>query len=188
MSSLLCEFPCILHTSILEMFVIFLSSATFNHYRLFILVLLIGTSHGVVAVREIGLRHSNTPTHLNFFHSALRGRHRFLWCANDPVVCLDRKKNPWGRSTCCFQQLCKDTMSDANHCGACGRVCGHGLVCCDGKCVDTQNDPHNCGSCFQECPGQNGCSYAMCDYGGWLISTYQKKKKKWWVIDFFSSP
>ena len=171
MSSLLCEFPCILHTSILEMFVVFLSSATFNHYRLFILVLLIGTSHGVVAVREIGLRHSNTPTHLNFFHSALRGRHRFLWCANDPVVCLDPKKNPWGRSTCCFQQLCKDTMSDANHCGACGRVCGHGLVCCDGKCVDTQNDPHNCGSCFQECPGQNGCSYAMCDYGGWLIST-----------------
>lgn len=146
-----------------------LSSARFNHF-LFVIVLLIGTSQGVVAACKIGMWQSKAPTHLSFFCSGLCGRHRFLWCANDPVVCLDRKKNPWGGSTCCFQQFCKDTLSDVNHCGACGRVCGHGLVCCDGKCVDIQNDPHNCGSCFQECPGQNGCSYAMCEYSGWLIS------------------
>ncbi|XWS08586.1 hypothetical protein CRYUN_Cryun40dG0015000 [Craigia yunnanensis] len=133
---------------------------------LFIILVLIETSHGVAAGRELSLRESDAPTHLNFFRAALRGRRRVLSCARDVNICLDREKNPWGGSTCCFQQFCRDTLRDSNNCGACGRTCAYGLVCCDGKCVDIQNDPHNCGSCFEECPGQNRCSFAMCDYGG----------------------
>lgn len=106
-------------------------------------------------------------THLNFFRAPLmRGRRRVLSCASDANICLDREKNPWGGTTCCFQQFCRDTHRDPNNCGACGRACAYGLVCCDGKCVDVQNDPRNCGSCFEVCPGQSRCSFAMCDYGG----------------------
>ncbi|KAA8527446.1 hypothetical protein F0562_034839 [Nyssa sinensis] len=132
----------------------------------FILILLIGTSWGLAASSQTSIQDSDTPAHLNFFRSALQGRQRVLSCANDPTVCLDREKNPWGGSTCCFQKFCRDTMSDPNNCGACGQVCGYGFVCCDGKCVDIQNDPGHCGACFEECPGQERCSYAMCDYGG----------------------
>ncbi|XP_059630172.1 stigma-specific STIG1-like protein 4 [Cornus florida] len=122
-------------------------------------------SHGLAAAQK-GVQDSGNPTHFNFFRSALRGRQRVLWCANDPTVCLDREKNPWGGSTCCYQRFCKDTMSDPNHCGACGKTCAYGFVCCNGNCVDIQNDARNCGACFEECPGQSRCFYAMCDYGG----------------------
>ncbi|GFZ13990.1 hypothetical protein Acr_24g0001800 [Actinidia rufa] len=129
-----------------------------NSYRCWpvIVILLVGTSHGL----------SHNPTHINFFRSALRGRQRTLWCAHDPSACLDREKNPWGGTTCCFQKFCKDTASDKDHCGACGHACAFGLVCCDGNCVDVQNDPQHCGGCFEECHGENKCSFAMCDYGG----------------------
>ncbi|XVE82156.1 hypothetical protein DITRI_Ditri15bG0124100 [Diplodiscus trichospermus] len=128
-----------------------------------ILVLIEASDHGVAARRE---RQSDAATHLNFFRAALRGRQRVLSCARDANICLDREKNPWGGSTCCFQRFCRDILRDSNNCGACGRACGYGLVCCDGKCVDVQNDPHNCGSCFEECPAQHRCFFAMCDYGG----------------------
>ncbi|XAR57074.1 hypothetical protein NMG60_11025090 [Bertholletia excelsa] len=129
----------------------------------FIIFLLVGTFHGLsVAV----MQNSNPSSHLNFFRSASIGRQRILSCANNPGMCLDHEKNPWGGTTCCFQMFCKDIMSDSNHCGACGHVCGYGLVCCDGKCVDIQNNPQHCGACFEECPSKNKCSYAMCDYGG----------------------
>ncbi|KAJ9154513.1 hypothetical protein P3X46_027836 [Hevea brasiliensis] len=140
-------------------------SVTYHFWPL-ILVLLIGTSHGVFAVRRLGMQESDAPTHLNFFLYKLQGRQRVLSCANDPSVCLDREKNPWGGTTCCFQQLCKDTLKDPNNCGLCGQTCAYGFACCNGRCVDIQNDPHHCGSCFEECPGQGRCSFAMCDYGG----------------------
>lgn len=138
----------------------------------FFLFLLIETSYGVsiASARQMGLQNSeDAPTHLNFFRAALRGRQRVLSCANDPNVCSDREKNPWGGDTCCFRRFCKDTLKDSDNCGGCGKACGYGLVCCDGKCVDVQNDPRHCGSCFEECPGKNTCAYAMCDYGGWLM-------------------
>ncbi|EOY06539.1 Stigma-specific Stig1 family protein, partial [Theobroma cacao] len=137
-----------------------------SHFRyavknclLFITLVLIETSDdGFAAGRELSLQDSDdASTHLNFFRAASRGRQRVLSCARDAKICLDREKNPWGGSTCCFQQFCRDTLRDSNNCGACGacgQACAYGLVCCDGKCVDVQNDPHNCGSCFQECPGQ----------------------------------
>lgn len=150
---------------------LFLFNATiYCYYWPFILFVLIVTSNVVSATHQTGLQRSDAPTHLNFFRSALRGRQRVLSCANDPSVCLDREKNPWGGTTCCFQKFCKDTMRDRNHCGACGLACAYGLLCCDGKCIDVQNDPQHCGSCFEVCPGQPRCSYSMCDYGGWLIN------------------
>ncbi|KAG5240888.1 hypothetical protein OIU76_014408 [Salix suchowensis] len=128
----------------------------------FILFLLIVTPGVDTADRP----EPDIPTHVNFLRSALRGRERVLSCADDPNVCVDRERNPWGGSTCCFRKLCKDTSRDSNNCGACGRTCGYGFVCCDGNCVDIHNDPRHCGSCFQECPGQGRCSFAMCDYSG----------------------
>ncbi|KAI8561673.1 hypothetical protein RHMOL_Rhmol04G0359000 [Rhododendron molle] len=125
----------------------------------FVVLLLLGTSHGF----QNGSRQGSRPSaHLNFY----RGRQRVMWCDRDPSVCLDREKNPWGGTTCCFRKFCKDTRSDSSHCGACGLACGYGRACCDGKCVDVQNDPYHCGSCFEECPGETKCSFAMCDYGG----------------------
>ncbi|KAF9606156.1 hypothetical protein IFM89_023249 [Coptis chinensis] len=130
-----------------------------------ILCFMIGAFHGVDAIRGMHSQTSDTPTtHSNFLHAALRGGQKHFWCASNPTVCLDREKNPWGGSTCCFQRFCKDTMNDRNHCGKCGMRCAHGLVCCGGRCVDIRNDPHNCGSCYEECPGQVGCSFAMCGY------------------------
>ncbi|KAL4570295.1 hypothetical protein LXL04_025947 [Taraxacum kok-saghyz] len=108
---------------------------------------------------------SNIPTHSNFFRAVSRGRQRVLGCQNDPNFCSDRKKNPWGGSVCCFGKFCKDVMSDRNHCGGCGHVCGYEVVCCGGECVDVRNDGRHCGGCFEECGGQGRCSYGMCDYG-----------------------
>lgn len=135
----------------------------------FILFLLVVAPGEVVAADRFGSPEPDTPTHLNFFRSALRGRQRVLSCADDPRVCVDRGKNPWGGSTCCFRKFCKDTLRDSDNCGACGQTCAYGFVCCDGKCVDIRNDPRHCGSCFQECPGQGRCSFAMCDYSGWIM-------------------
>ncbi|XVF62575.1 hypothetical protein PTKIN_Ptkin09bG0019400 [Pterospermum kingtungense] len=122
----------------------------------------------ILLVTETGVSESDVAaTHLNFFRAALRGRRRVLSCAaGDANICSDREKNPWGGTTCCFQRFCRDTLRDPNNCGACGRACAYGLVCCGGNCVDIQNDPRNCGSCFEECPAQGRCSFAMCDYGG----------------------
>ncbi|GLT32501.1 hypothetical protein SLA2020_071660 [Shorea laevis] len=151
-----CSIPCFGHPCCLKL----------QNYLPFIIFLLIGASHVVGAARELGLQEEyDVPRHLNFFRSAKRGRQRLLSCGGDPTVCLDRERNPWGGSTCCFGQICKDTMRDSNHCGTCGHACAYGLVCCDGKCVDVRNDSNNCGSCFQECPGKNQCSFAMCGYG-----------------------
>ncbi|MQL71968.1 hypothetical protein Taro_004287 [Colocasia esculenta] len=107
------------------------------------------------------------PTHSNFLRAALRGgRHGRLTCGQDPGVCLDRGRNPWGGGTCCFGRFCKDTVNDPDHCGTCGRRCGFGLACCGGQCVDVRSDPRHCGSCHLPCPDGVACSFSMCDYGG----------------------
>ncbi|THG11812.1 hypothetical protein TEA_021052 [Camellia sinensis var. sinensis] len=129
-----------------------------NLFWPFIVFLLVG-----LTLAQKGMPDSHSPTHTNFFR---RGRQRILRCGDDPAMCSDRERNPWGGDTCCFQKFCKDITSDSNHCGGCGHACGFGLVCCDGKCVDVQSDSMHCGACFEECPGENRCSYAMCDYGG----------------------
>ncbi|KAK8604886.1 hypothetical protein V6N13_082353 [Hibiscus sabdariffa] len=145
-----------------------------NSFPLFIVIVIlvsIESNNGIaVGSRQRSLlpRSSSdvhVPTHLNFFRAGFRGRTRVLSCANDASICLDGEKNPRGGRKCCFQQ-CKDVLRDSNNCGECGKVCGYGFVCCNGKCVDLLNDPRNCGSCSQQCPRINGCTFAMCDYGG----------------------
>lgn len=128
------------------------------------LVVIIIVSHVIVVFAERPSKRDDFdfPTHFNF----LRVRKKVLWCANDPDVCSDPAKNPWGGTTCCFHRFCKDIMNDPNHCGSCGRVCGFGLVCCVGYCVDTRNDPLHCGACFEVCHGESACSFSMCGYGG----------------------
>lgn len=142
----------------------------------FIFIILVAGRGGVCDGKNIATANKHNmdveipamrSTHFNFFPLNLRGRQGDLSCGKDPSVCLDReKRNPWGGRTCCFQRFCKDTRSDPNHCGGCGKTCAFGLTCCDGNCVDTQSDPHHCGACFDVCPGQTKCAYAMCDYSG----------------------
>jgi hypothetical protein len=75
-------------------------------------------------------------------------------------------------------QLCVDTQSSAQHCGACGNACVGGQVCdsgscacpagqtfCDGVCVDTQSDAAHCGSCSTRCGLGQGCAEASCQSG-----------------------
>ncbi|XP_050219482.1 stigma-specific STIG1-like protein 1 [Mercurialis annua] len=131
-------------------------------YLLIILLLSIPTSHHdrrIIGARELTRmrEYSDAPQHLNFLRSTtLRGRQRVISCANDAEVCLDREKNPWGGTTCCFRKVCRDTLRDSRNCGACGKTCGFGFVCCDGKCVDIQNDPKHCGACFEVCRADQG--------------------------------
>ncbi|KAL8481506.1 hypothetical protein ACS0TY_027858 [Phlomoides rotata] len=131
-----------------------------HYYYLFLFLYFVVIKSHVFA--EKSLPNRDFPTHFNF----LRGRKGVLWCANDPNVCSDPERNPWGGTTCCSHRFCKDILNDPNHCGSCDRVCGFGFICCGGNCVDTRNDHHHCGACFEECPRGNKCTYSMCDYGG----------------------
>ena len=48
--------------------------------------------------------------------------------------------------------VCRNTQTDRNHCGACGRTCATGQACCGGMCRTTQNDIAHCGTCGNACP------------------------------------
>lgn len=79
---------------------------------------------------------------------------------------------PCGQTSC--SGTCKDTRTDNTNCGACGNVCGAGLVCqngtcspcpppttdCGGYCVFLDHNLDNCGSCGHACAGGSEC------YGG----------------------
>ena len=86
-------------------------------------------------------------------------------------------------STCdASQKLCDDvctnTSSDPDHCGACGNACDAGEGCsegeckrfgcapgeveCNGSCIDLQRDPEFCGSCTTACDAGEVCSSGSC--------------------------
>ena len=77
------------------------------------------------------------------------------------------------------QCLCDDRMSDlcdgrctnlsssTSDCGACGRACMPGEICCQGVCVEGDHDP-NCGYCGADC---SGIGRTCCNNGGQFFCT-----------------
>ena len=77
---------------------------------------------------------------------------------------------------CCLG-ACTDVGSDRQNCGACGNLCGEGLVCsngkcdkqcpgdqrlCAGACVQVQSDIKHCGSCDNVCTENERCQNGKC--------------------------
>ena len=77
---------------------------------------------------------------------------------------------------------CVSTLSDAQNCGACGTICGAGMVCsggtcktdmhlgcddstqtlCSGVCVSLKTDDDNCGTCGRICTAPLKCTSGVC--------------------------
>ncbi|KAL6619500.1 hypothetical protein ACP70R_031780 [Stipagrostis hirtigluma subsp. patula] len=74
------------------------------------------------------------------------------------AVCLA----PGSPGPACCGGRCVDTVSSADHCGGCHKVCKHGRTCCGGRCVDLLSDKDSCGSCFNQCGKK--CTNGFCDY------------------------
>lgn len=73
--------------------------------------------------------------------------------------------------------LCVDTLSNASHCGACGRACPMAQSCvagscalacpaplaaCRGSCVDLTRNPAHCGACGRACAATETCVNSAC--------------------------
>jgi 6-phosphogluconolactonase (cycloisomerase 2 family) len=87
-------------------------------------------------------------------------------CSDDASPC------PAGSTLC--GDLCVNTRTDQQNCGACGTACDPGFVCdgagtcalscqagltaCDGTCVDTQSDRASCGACGTACEDGDVCN------------------------------
>src|SRR5262249_15324927 len=71
-------------------------------------------------------------------------------------------------NTCCTPTgaaaFCTNTSTDANNCGACGKVCPTANPnCCASACTNTGKDANNCGSCGNKCPTANpNCCAGKC--------------------------
>lgn len=60
----------------------------------------------------------------------------------------------------CCMGACVDTDEDTASCGACGRTCEPGDLCCDGTCVP--DDAAHCGSCGNVCAPGDLCCNGTC--------------------------
>ncbi len=95
-----------------------------------------------------------------------------------------RCDNTTCKATCCGD-VCRDTTSNANHCGACGNVCDSDEICqnghcvadpylaenavcyanekkCGGICTDVMNNNDNCGECGNVCLEGTKCHNGDC--------------------------
>lgn len=93
-------------------------------------------------------------------------RSRFL-AASMPIYDCSKKSSdvclaPRSPGPTCCSSRCVDTVSSADHCGGCNKVCNHGWTCCGGRCVNLSSDKDNCGRCSNQCSKK--CSYGFCDY------------------------
>ena len=91
-----------------------------------------------------------------------------------------------GNTTCCGGG-CFDLLTNAKHCGECGKSCGKTggscsggacrcnggsactgtQSCCPGLgCIDITDDPFNCGACGKACALGETCSAGVCSCGG----------------------
>jgi len=75
---------------------------------------------------------------------------------------------------------CVRTINDANHCGACGNVCGKGQRCSSGfcnactviqtssgkQCLYLESDYNNCGKIGRRCQGRESCYRGQCKLMG----------------------
>ena len=84
-------------------------------------------------------------------------------------------------ATCC-NDVCRDTTTNGQHCGACNHACGEGEICvdsrctlpstggcdvgeavCDGVCKNVIDDVNNCGGCGIQCNAGEVCEYRSCE-------------------------
>jgi hypothetical protein len=67
-----------------------------------------------------------------------------------------------GGEKCC-SGTCRNTQSDAAHCGLCDSPCpSTNPTCCSGNCRNLKESPDNCGSCGNACPEGEFCTSGEC--------------------------
>ena len=64
--------------------------------------------------------------------------------------------------SCCGGKACIDTQNNPSHCGACGKSCNQGEVCCNGKCTSTLKNNTHCGFCGITCKQGESCCNGVC--------------------------
>jgi hypothetical protein len=78
----------------------------------------------------------------------------------------------------CFSGVCRDYLSDPNHCGPNDELCPTDKVCklgecvscpagstiCSNLCIDTATDNQHCGGCGSGCTGDQKCVNSKCLY------------------------
>jgi hypothetical protein len=107
-------------------------------------------------------------------------------CASTGATCSSRKPCCRQTRTTCCDNICVNTRTSNNHCGACDRSCPRGSYCssskccpdgtvnrkgiccpfthqnCNGECKNLQSDKENCGTCGNRCADNFICSKGKC--------------------------
>lgn len=123
-------------------------------------------------------------TNTDFFNCGACGQAcptaRSNYCGDARCGCLGYSVNPCGEGFGCCDDGCKDLLTDAANCGACGHDCGtlqcvdgqcrcstdepcpEGEECCEDGCRDLQDDRRNCGRCGYSCDDGQDCCGGEC--------------------------
>jgi len=96
------------------------------------------------------------------------------YCPAPGEPCVQVPENcPAGMALCGSE--CVDLISNPEHCGACGNLCGEGQLCeagvclcaggmvfCGAECIDVASDADHCGACANPCDGGESCVDGVC--------------------------